>query len=586
MKEPSRGKLTSTNEISTNSINQKYRLESFASTDSVNSIITKQDIIENVINSINSLKSEDKLNDDQTCFQITYYLQLINKNIFKIIDTNKNTLLHILIKDQKYFRHLKLITKTYFLNSHSDEEFFTWFFAENNQNMTVLDLSSLYSNKQTFDYLYTLISKTNISKLNFTKNSKKNTLFYYAAKNNKIYSLVYWYEKLQPLFPSIKLIDISNDHKITPLHSACFNNSKECVDLLIDLGSNVNALDVDGKSVLTYAVYSDNESIIKKLLYNGADRKIKDKHNKTPYDYAISMDKFKIAKFLNEKTFKINNIKQNGNPYELILCLLLFMTIIFILVLRLSDIDNISKIMNNNLIALGLLFIGVSFIFNIACLLIASYFICCGKKKSEIKKEIKNNLINLLENNIEQYDICYKCLLYKKENSFHCLDCNQCIDEFKYHSYWLNLCINKKNIKIYLTFISGIFFMFASNITSDIFLICYAIKNYNSESSLHFFNNIFFLDSYENNKICYYSFISIFGVMLIISLIILIILLYNFIKKNKNDQNLEKDILSEDLKTGLINADDKEEKKTENKSSLIPSLDDSSSNKMSIFSQV
>ena len=170
MKEPSRGKLTSTNEISTNSINQKYRLESFASTDSVNSIITKQDIIENVINSINSLKSEDKLNDDQTCFQITYYLQLINKNIFKIIDTNKNTLLHILIKDQKYFRHLKLITKTYFLNSHSDEEFFTWFFAENNQNMTVLDLSSLYSNKQTFDYLYTLISKTNISKLNFTKN--------------------------------------------------------------------------------------------------------------------------------------------------------------------------------------------------------------------------------------------------------------------------------------------------------------------------------------------------------------------------------------------------------------------------------
>ena len=74
--------------------------------------------------------------------------------------------------------------------------------------------------------------------------------------------------------------------------------------------------------------------------------------------------------------------------------------------------------------------------------------------------------------------------------------------------------------------------------------------------------------------------------MLIISLIILVILLYNFIKKNKNDQNLEKDILSEDLKTGLINADDKEEKKTENKSSLIPSLDDSSSNKMSIFSQV
>ena len=86
------------------------------------------------------------------------------------------------------------------------------------------------------------------------------------------------------------------------MHYACYHGAINCVELLLDLQANINALDKDGKSVLTYAVNSGNIKIIKKLLINGADKTIKDKKGKIPYYYAYRDNKMDIANLLKTRS--------------------------------------------------------------------------------------------------------------------------------------------------------------------------------------------------------------------------------------------------------------------------------------------
>ena len=63
-------------------------------------------------------------------------------------------------------------------------------FFLNCDELTVLDIASIKGNKKILLYLYSIISKTNISKLKFEDwKNKKNTIFHYSAKNNKYYSI-------------------------------------------------------------------------------------------------------------------------------------------------------------------------------------------------------------------------------------------------------------------------------------------------------------------------------------------------------------------------------------------------------------
>ena len=199
---------------------------------------------------------------------VSDYLKNKSKDICEIYDEAKNTLGHFLTNEEKD-EYLKIIIDSYYLLLHNKEKFFNWFMLENNENLTILDIACQKGNKKIIKYLFSILSKTDESIFHLTE--KRNSIFHSSAKANQCYPIIFFYEKLQKFFPQIKIIDVSNEYNITPLHYACYSKSKNVVDLLLDLGADINAKDIDGKSILNYAVVSGSERIVKKLLFRGAD---------------------------------------------------------------------------------------------------------------------------------------------------------------------------------------------------------------------------------------------------------------------------------------------------------------------------
>ena len=554
--------------------NSKIKLSNTSSFESANSNISthgKEDIsslMNKVIKKIEDYKiqNDGKIKDEEISYQIKTNLFEINKKICNIIDDKNNTFLHILAEQSKFYP-LKIICDTYYTLLDNETLFFKWFLYENTEKLTVLDIASIKGNKQILLYLFSIVSKTNKSKLKFENiNNKKNTIFHYSAKSNQYYSILFWYDKLQKYYPKIKIFDTKNDKNLTPLHCACFDNNYECAKLLIDLGSDINAVDIDGKSVLTYAINSKNIKIIELLLLNGANGDKKDSEGKTPFNYSIDLCDKNIQLLLNKKD-KINTINNNKNYFEIVLLILIFTFFIFLLLSRFIDIEDFEYIVLNNYIYIGFIFLGISFLFVVIALLFISYFLCCIKHKQHLKKK-KPNLLKLYEkyNN----DICIKCLRRKKETTYHCIYCNLCIENWRFHSYWLNTCISEENIKKYKIFFFFIIVLLITNIISEIFFLLFAFFDKNEYKKINnLFNNFFYLyyneeenknDIEERNKIIkQYFFIPFFLLIIGFFTIITLIVIFKLIKRIKKDKNFINDHHNNinNLKIGLI--DDEED---------------------------
>ena len=327
-------------------------------------------------------------------------LREINSNITNIIDNNSNTLAHLLANEEN-IELLKIICNIYYMLLINKSEFYDWFLKENTENLTILDIASIKSNKEMLEYLYEIISRTDGSQLKF--NIKKNNFFHFSAKYNKNYSILFWYDKLQPCFPYLKIIDICNQYDITPLHYACYHGSLNCVELLLDLQADINATDKDGKTVLTYAIYSDNIKLIKKLLIRGANKNIKDLEGKTPYDYAIELNKYGIANLLKDYNFienikkyifcknydlEVKQLQKYRYDFEIIIYLLLYLSLITIFAVRIFWSSNYKNLKSSYMfLRLGLFCLGLnSFLLFISFIFII-YFKCVISFRQHIKKK-------------------------------------------------------------------------------------------------------------------------------------------------------------------------------------------------------
>jgi len=81
-------------------------------------------------------------------------------------------------------------------------------------------------------------------------------------------------------------IDLSDKLGRTPLHYAAFGGNTEIIELLLKKGANINAVDTSKQwTPLFFAVFMNHPDAVKLLIDNGADEMIKDKLNKTAYDY-------------------------------------------------------------------------------------------------------------------------------------------------------------------------------------------------------------------------------------------------------------------------------------------------------------
>ena len=466
----------------------------------------KQTLRENrkIISTIKKTIQKLKTNSYETIkTEIIKIFQESKKDITKIINDNNNTLAHIAVIEGN-FPQLKIIIESYLEILGRNEDFYNFLMRKNDENLTIYDLSAQKGNKEIIKFLYEQIS--GVENQTIKLNNNKNNIFHNAAKKNQCYSIIFFFEKLQKLTPKTLILDIKNELGITPLHYACYYGNKNAMDLLLDLGANINSVDNNNLTPLHYAIKSGNEKIIKKLLVRGADKFIKSKDGLSCFDMAKELKNNDIIQFLEHKNCFFNLFGNNelkaikGGRNNLMLMFIIICLIFgkFIYIFKplpyitenifkyelmpfipdlINEIENeknqTEKIIefsdkglnlffncfsNNCLIEIGIIFI--SLFTDTLILIVVIYFLCFAKKvylRKKSKREVRS-LIKLFE---KQKNVCVKCRINIKSGTMHCLVCNSCVEKWDHHCFWLNTCINEKNKKQFdLFFYSMMIFVF------------------------------------------------------------------------------------------------------------------------------
>ena len=524
-----------------NLINQKERL-------SENNILQQREnrriisLIKQVIQ-----KKEDNI---ITRKKIKEILNSYNKNIILIRDDQRNTLLHIYVKANDRIS-VNIIIDIYIDIFGISEKFYNFLFLKNINGFTVFDLSVKYEYISIIKILYEQLEKSeDESKIINYMEYLKNNIFNIAAENNKIYPIIFFYEKLKKFYKrkSIKLLDCKDDNLnkegMTPILYASKNGNLKLLLILIDLGADINSINDKGYTALHYAVENNDERMVKHLLIRGANKFVNDRDNINPYNLAVLLRQENLIKILYHKNCcqklfcgeELGKLSGKSSMILMIFYLILnigfklaiFFRLFFViynidLFLLLSDFKihndtNIQEIALNDLLSCveENCFPEVIALFSciIIDLLLLIYFIIfkCSKPvflPRKINRE--KNLSKLYERN---ENICIKCGIIKSSSTKHCLICDRCVENWDHHCYWLNTCISNKNFCKFKLFL---YFTFIFLITNLLFYI-YSVYLILSAKDL-FFQEIF---NVEVGSEVYYLVLA----LLISALIVLIIFIF------------------------------------------------------------
>ena len=501
--------------------------------------------------------NENDLNLKETIFliidqnldgKLSEYLQNKSNNnqyfpIWEYFDDLNNSILSKLIfkelnNDFDYvFEYIKQ-------NINDQKKFTDYLNNKNNTGISCIIIASFIGNIK-------IISKLIKHNANFREKTKNGlNVLHYAAQGNRTNSLVYFKEKYD--FD----IESKDDSHSTPLHWACYNDSKNVVEYLLSWNVDENIQDLNGNTPLHMAIIRRNEKIIKMLLRNGANSKIKNNNGDSPLDLAKKTKNKKIIKILNGKTycFKCIIIQTPTKKIEKsILNIIYFFIIYFIqflgfLIFLLPIINEID------------FYIFINSIFIVFLL----YFILLCKKSHFNPNDYDNekNLLKIIEKEENLNDYCPKCLIKKKKFTVHCFICDVCIEDFDHHCYWINKCVGEKNYKIFILFLVINLFNIIFNLYID---FIYMKKDYNLHDLKNIIDKIKFLKNvYEKKyvKIIYFCINIFFSLFFGIFLIILISIqfrnyVYNLKLYKKNNENNENfDFEDDENKKRLLNEED------------------------------
>ena len=478
-----------------------------------------------------------------------------NLNIILLRDDKRDSLLHIYVKMNDIFS-LNIILEIYIEFLGISKQFFNFLFLKNNKGFTAIDLSVQYEYIPIMKLLYQQLTKgeKNIDIINYMEYLRIK-IFNISAKNNKIYPIIFFYEKLYKFYNNINANETINllDNKeenldtngMTPILYASKNKNLKLLLILLDLGANINSQNNKGYTSLHYAVENNDERMVKHLLIRGADKFIKDKNNINVFNLAVLLKHENLAKILFHKNFfqkifcgsELGKISGKSSMIFLI-CFLLFgilvKIIIFLRIYLVSKDININfspfstdiktryelneflNCLEEYCISEIILFM-MSLVVDLLFLLDFIIF----KFSKEIFLPKRNNVKEKLSKLYEKDEnVCVKCGIKKKQNTKHCIICDRCVDNWDHHCYWLNSCINHKNFCKFKLFLYFSFVYLISN------LLFYLYSIYVTFSSKElFFKEVL---NIEIKSIVYY-FVIVIIVSVIIVLIVFIIYLIIFV---------------------------------------------------------
>jgi palmitoyltransferase len=325
-----------------------------------------------------------------------------------------------------------------------------------------------------------------------------------AAMGNKPSAIIYFNKKY-----NMSLED-TDENQMNALHLAVRNGMENSVIFLLSLGLNPNFKDKDGNTALHYAVKKSNSRIIKKLLQRGADRNIPDfKYKMTPV--MLARNNVEIIEIFREKRiceklfFKPDISKKtlcsNKNMILFIVLHLVIILLVFFILL---------PYFNSNIFS-SIYIIISAFVF---ILYISLSFSNPGKM---INNEY-NDLLDIVEKGNDAEDFCPYCLVKNNFRSKHCLICQNCIDEFDHHCFWVGNCIGKNNYKLFFIFLIYILLNTLYNIGVNIYYLATEIGTENIQEDYKAFPGFYFGNCFLYNNI--------FRIIVSISIFIICILFF------------------------------------------------------------
>ena len=554
-----------------NSINQKERL-------SENNILQQREnrriisLVKQVIQ-----KKEDNINTKKKIKEI---LNSYNKNIILIRDDQRNTLLHIYVKANDRVS-VNIIIEIYIDIFGISEKFYNFLFLKNINGFTAFDLSVKYEYITIIKILYEQLEKSeNDCNISNYMEYLKNNVFNVAAENNKIYPILFFYEKLKKFYKrkSIKLLDYKDNNLskegMTPILYASQNGNLNLLLILIDLGADINSINDKGYTPLHYAVENNDERMVKHLLIRGANKFVTDGNNMSPYNLAVLLNHENLIKILYHKNCcqkifcgeELGKLTRKNSMvlmliyliFNIVFKLAIFIRFFFVIYnIDLSLLISDFKIYNNansNQIELNDLLSCLDenclleLIVLLTCLTIDLFLLIyfmvfkCSKPvflHRKINKEQK--LYKLYE---RSENICIKCGIIKRSSTKHCLICDRCVDNWDHHCYWLNTCINNKNFCKFKLFL---YFTFIFLVTNLLFYI-YSVYLILSSKDL-FFQEILNIEIgseiYYLVLILLISFLVVLIIVVIYSIIFVNFPLVNYYcKVNINNNNIEENVQS------------------------------------------
>ena len=67
-------------------------------------------------------------------------------------------------------------------------------------------------------------------------------------------------------------------------------------------------------------------------------------------------------------------------------------------------------------------------------------------------RRFDEDCVALVQGNEVPVSRCRTCHVFKPPRSFHCTDCDACIEVHDHHCPWVGTCVGKRNHKYFLTF--------------------------------------------------------------------------------------------------------------------------------------
>ena len=474
----------------TNTLTRKQR---------VNSFITEYDEIFDSIsaNDINKI-SQFILNKDNKIWEIKKPENLTVLHNACALD--KTDVIITIIEKTKIRLGLDNKSNITFEEKSQNEKIFKDFINEQTEgdNQTALHYASFRGNIKIIKLL--IANHADINSLTHTGYN----MIHKAAMGNKPSAIIYFNKKY-----NMSLED-TDENQMNALHLAVRNGMENSVIFLLSLGLNPNFKDKDGNTALHYAVKKSNSRIIKKLLQRGADRNIPDfKYKMTPV--MLARNNVEIIEIFREKGiceklfFKPDISKKtlcsNKNMILFIVLHLVIILLVFFILL---------PYFNSNIFS-SIYIIVSAFVF---ILYISLSFSNPGKM---INNEY-NDLLDIVEKGNDAEDFCPYCLVKNNFRSKHCLICQNCIDEFDHHCFWVGNCIGKNNYKLFFIFLIYILLNTLYNIGVNIYYLATEIGTENIQEDNKAFPGFYFGNCFLYNNI--------FRIIVSISIFIICILFF------------------------------------------------------------